>query len=81
MAMGQQQSSADTGLNHTTALDQFPHVPFVSRRFREDCRDPGLWTELHVRSSFSQEPGEGFSPKARWKSFLRWLAARGSNRW
>ena len=45
------------------------HVPLVSRRFSEACRDPALWPELHV-------PQEKLSTEARWQSFLRWLALR-----
>ena len=47
------------------------HVPLVSRRFSEACRDPSLWPELRVLHA-------AFSTEARWRSFLRWLAARGS---
>ena len=47
------------------------HVPLVSRRFSEACRDPSLWPDLRVRH-------HQFSTEARWRSFLRWLAARGS---
>ena len=46
-------------------------MPLVSRRFSEACLDPSLWLELRVL------PGT-FSTEARWRSFLRWLAARGS---
>lgn len=45
------------------------HVPFVSRRFNEACRDPSLWPELRVLYS-------AFRTEARWRSFLRWLAVR-----
>ena len=46
-------------------------MPLVSRRFSEACRDPSLWPELRVLHA-------AFSTEARWRSFLRWLAARGS---
>ena len=45
------------------------HVPLVSRRFSEACRDPSLWSELHVLQS-------AFRTEARWRSFLRWLSVR-----
>ena len=47
------------------------HVPLVSRCFSEACQDPHVWPELHVLHS-------QFSTEARWRSFLRWLAARAS---
>ena len=47
------------------------HVPLVSRRFSEACRDPNMWPDLHVlHASFGTEAG--------WQSFLRWLAVRAS---
>ena len=52
-------------------LCRLRHVPLVSRRFSEACRDPSLWPELRVLHA-------AFSTEARWRSFLRWLAARGS---
>ena len=52
-------------------LCRLRHVPLVSRRFSEACRDPSLWPELRVMHA-------AFSTEARWRSFLRWLAARGS---
>ena len=52
-------------------LCRLRHVPLVSRRFSEACRDPSLWPQLHVLHG-------AFSTEARWRSFLRWLAARGS---
>ena len=45
------------------------HVALVSRRFCEACRDPSLWSELRLQYSY-------FQTEARWRSFLRWLAAR-----
>ena len=47
------------------------HVPLVSRRFSEACRDPSLWPELRVLH-------DSFRTEARWQSFLRWLAVRAS---
>ena len=58
---------ASCGVN----LCRLRHVPLVSRRFSEACRDPSLWPELRVLHA-------AFSTEARWRSFLRWLAARGS---
>ena len=52
-------------------LCRLRHVPLVSRRFREACRDPSLWPELRVRHG-------AFSTEARWWSFLLWMAVRGS---
>ena len=52
-------------------LCRLRHVPLVSRRFSEACRDPSLWPELRVLHA-------AFSTEARWRSFLRWLAARDS---
>ena len=49
-------------------------VPLVSRRFSEACRDPSLWPELYLPHVHHA----AFSTEARWRSFLRWLAARGS---
>ena len=47
-------------------------MPLVSRYFREVCRDPCLLpTELRI---FDRD----FWSEARWRSFLRWLAARAS---
>ena len=46
-------------------------MPLVSRRFSEACRDPSLWPELRVLHA-------SFLTEARWRSFLRWLAVRGS---
>ena len=46
-------------------------VPLVSRRFAEACRDPSLWLHFNVSH-------DAFWTKARWLSFLRWLAARAS---
>lgn len=45
------------------------HVPLVSRRLRQACRDPSLWHELRV-------PQHWLSTEARWQSFLQWLAWR-----
>ena len=47
------------------------HVPLVSRRFSEACRDPSLWPELRV-------PHASVLTEAHWQSFLRWLAVRAS---
>ena len=47
------------------------HVPLVSRRFAEACRDPTLWPELQV-------PCAAFASEAHWRGFLRWLAHRAS---
>ena len=50
------------------------HVPLVSRRFCEACRDPSVWPELRVLHS-------AFLTEARWQSFLHWLAERASGLW
>ena len=47
------------------------HVPLVSRRFSEACRDPSLWPELCVDHA-------SVLTEARWQSFLLWLAVRAS---
>ena len=47
------------------------HVPLVSRRFRDASRDPAAWPELTVSHA-------AFPTRARWMSFLRWLATMGS---
>ena len=47
------------------------HVPLVSRRFAEACRDPTLWPKLHVAHA-------AFLSEATWRGFLRWLAHRAS---
>ena len=46
------------------------HVPLVSRRLREACRDPCLWPELRVLLP-------SFRTEARWRSFLGWLTVWG----
>lgn len=58
-------------LRHVPETDRVQHVPLVSRRFCEACRDPSLWTELRLRYSC-------FRTEAAWRSFLRWLAAHAS---
>ena len=45
-------------------------MPLVSRRFRDASRDPSLWPALTVSHNW-------FMIRARWMSFLRWLAAKG----
>jgi hypothetical protein len=47
------------------------HVPLVSRRLSEACRDPSGWPAVRVVHSC-------FRTEARWRSFLRWLAVRAS---
>lgn len=59
---------------HPTTCDctrRLRHVPLVSRRFSEACRDPSTWPELHVLNVCGQFPSE-----AHWQSFMRWLAVR-----
>lgn len=46
-------------------------MPLVSRCFRDASRDPALWPELTVSQA-------ALPTRARWTSFLRWLAKRGS---
>lgn len=45
------------------------NVPLVCRRFRDACRDPNAWPELHA---LRVQP----LSEARCENFLRWLAVR-----
>ena len=52
------------------------HMPLVCRRFREACRDPGAWPELHLWGC-SIPPRAELPGGGSWLShFLRWLAVR-----
>lgn len=63
---------ACTGLSLPPCLiRRLRNVPLTSRRFREACRDPTAWPELHILRRC-------FGRKARWLSFQRWLAVRAS---
>ena len=46
-------------------------MPLVNKVFARACEDPSVWPELRVLHCH-------FRTEARWRSFLRWLAARGS---
>lgn len=47
------------------------NVPLVSRLFGEACRDPSLWSHLHLLHLMC-------FTEASWHSVLRWLALRAS---